>query len=97
MSSSARLSGGGPTGTRNETEHTSEQNLRCFALSALPHSTQIFGMGGCIPCHVRLGAGSAGRGVLGRRFSGRPSVRARASQPATVCAAGRQTGAVIAR
>jgi hypothetical protein len=63
MSSSARLSGGGPTATRNETEHTSEQNLRCFVLSALPHSMQVFGMGGCIPCHVRLVAGSTGREV----------------------------------
>ena len=38
---------------RDETEHASEQNFRCFVLSALPHSTQVFGIGGCIPCHAR--------------------------------------------
>ena len=48
--------------SRNELVHASEQNLRCFVLSTFPHSVQVFGMGGCIPCHVRLGAGSAGRG-----------------------------------
>jgi hypothetical protein len=63
MSSSARLSGGGRRVIRNETEHTSEQNLRCFGLSAVPHSMQVFGTGGCIPCHARLGVGSTGRGV----------------------------------
>jgi hypothetical protein len=45
MSSNARLSGGGRRVIRNETEHTSEQNLRCFVPSALPHSMQVFGMG----------------------------------------------------
>jgi hypothetical protein len=59
MSSSACLSGGGPRATRNETEHTSEQNLRCFGASAPPHSTQVFGMGDCMPCHARLGSGGA--------------------------------------
>jgi hypothetical protein len=61
MSSSARLSGGGSRAIRNETEHTSEQNLRCLVPNALPHSTQVFGKG--MPCHARLGAGSTGRGV----------------------------------
>jgi hypothetical protein len=97
MSSSATLSGGGRRVIRNETEHTSEQNLRCFAFSALPHSMQVFGMGGCILCHARLGARSTGSGVSARRSSARPSVSTLASQPATACAAGRQIGAIIAR
>jgi hypothetical protein len=44
MSSSARPSGGARGVIRNETEHSSEQNLCCFVRSAVAHSMQVFGI-----------------------------------------------------
>jgi hypothetical protein len=73
------------------------QNLRRVGASAFPYSWQVLTSGGSDPCQVRLGAGKAGSGA-GSLVC--PFIRvtiARASQPATACAAGRQIAAVIAK
>jgi hypothetical protein len=96
-SSNALMSDGAPKVVRNETDHTSELNLRCFAPSTFPHSVHVFGNGRLhlLPCSAW--GGQHWQGGMMLALLGQTLSESRASQPATPSAAGRQNGPVIAR